>query len=50
MDVVPLRNQLLELDMTNSTVVAEVDTIEVSEQGGATAYTATPNNPTASSF
>ena len=50
MDVVPLRNQLLELDMTNSTVVAEVDTIEVSEQGGATAYNATSNNPTASSF
>ena len=49
-DIVPLRNQLLEIDMVNTTVVAEVDTIAVSDQGGATAFTATPNNPTASSY
>ena len=49
-DIVPLRNQLLEIDMVNTTVVGEVDTIAVSEQGGATAFTATPNNPTASSY
>ena len=49
-DVVPLRNQLLELDMLNSSVVAEVDTIAVSEQGGATAFSATSNTPIASSY
>ena len=49
-DIVPLRNQLLEIDMVNTTVVGEVDTIAVSDQGGATAFTATPNNPTASSY
>ena len=49
-DVVPLRNQLLEIDMLNSSVVAEVDTIAVSDQGGATAFTATTNTPSASSY
>jgi hypothetical protein len=49
-DIVPLRNQLLELDMVNTTVIAEVDTIEVSNQGGTSSYSATPHNPIASSY
>jgi len=49
-DIVPLRNQLLELDLVNSTVIGEVDTVAVTDQGGATAFNSTPTNPTASSY
>ena len=49
-DVIPLRNQLLELDMVNTTIVTEVDTIEVSDQGGTAAYTSTSSTPTSSSY
>jgi hypothetical protein len=39
-DIVPLRNQLLEIDFVNTTITGEVDTIAVASQGGTGAYKA----------
>jgi len=38
-DVVPVRNQLLEIDITNTKVTAEVDTIESGGSSAGTGYT-----------
>ena len=38
-DVVPVRNQLLEIDFTNTKVTAEVDTIESGGSSAGTGYT-----------
>ena len=40
-DIVPVRNQLLEIDFTNSNVTAEVDTIESGGSSAGTGYTTT---------
>ena len=40
-DVVPVRNQLLEIDFTNTQVTAEVDTIESGGSSAGTGYTTT---------
>ena len=40
-DIVPVRNQLLEIDFTNSKVTAEVDTIESGGSSAGTGYTTT---------
>ena len=37
-DVVPVRNQLLEIDFENTTVTAEVDTIESGGSSAGTGY------------
>ena len=39
-DIVPLRNQLLEIDFENTTIIGEIDTIAVSGQGGSSGYNA----------
>ena len=39
-DIVPLRNQLLEIDFINTIITAQIDTIAVAGQGGSSAYTA----------
>ena len=39
-DIIPLRHQLLEIDVINSTVDGEIDTIAVAAQGGTAAYKA----------
>ena len=38
-DIVPLRNQILEIDFTNSKISGEVDTIAVSQPGAGGTYT-----------
>ena len=38
-DVVPVRNQILELDMINISVSGEPDTIAVGDAGASTTYT-----------
>jgi len=40
-DIVPVRNQLVEIDFANSTVTAEVDTIESGGSSAGTGYTTT---------
>ena len=42
-DIIPVRNQLLEIDTVNSTVTGTVDTIAIANTGGATNYI-TPSN------
>ena len=39
-DIIPLRNQLLEIDFVNTTIIGEVDTIAVAGQGGASSFAA----------
>ena len=38
-DIVPVRNQILEIDTTNSTVTGEVDTIASGSAQAGTSYT-----------
>ena len=40
-DVVPVRNQVLEIDTTNSTVGGEVDEVESGSSAAGTTYTTT---------
>ena len=48
-DIVPVRNQILEIDMTNTTVDGEVDTIAVGSTGASSSYTtSTSYTPTKS--
>tara|TARA_Y100000310_G_scaffold310839_1_gene356510 strand:+ start:12387 stop:14312 length:1926 start_codon:yes stop_codon:yes gene_type:complete len=37
-DIVPVRNQILEIDFVNSTVTGEVDTIAIGESGASASY------------
>jgi hypothetical protein len=48
-DIVPVRNQILEIDMTNTTVTGEIDTIAVGSTGASSSYTtSTSYTPTKS--
>ena len=48
-DIVPVRNQILEIDMTNTTVTGEIDTIAVGAAGASSSYTtSTSYTPTKS--
>jgi len=49
-DIVPLRNQLLEIDFTNTSIAGQVDTIAVGDSGAGTTYTTTSAYPTTSSY
>ena len=49
-DIVPKRNQLLEIDTTNTTVLAQVDTISVGDDSGNVSFTTTSSTPTTSSY
>ena len=40
-DVVPVRNQVLEIDTTNSTITGEIDTVESGSSQAGTSYTTT---------
>ena len=40
-DIVPLRNQVLEIDFINTAISGEVDTIAVGDSGAGTTYTTT---------
>ena len=45
-DIVPVRNQILELDTVNLEVVGEIDTIAVGSAGASSTYTTASSNPT----
>ena len=49
-DIVPVRNQLLEIDFTNTSIAGQVDTVAVGDSGAGTTYTTTSAYPTTSSY
>ena len=49
-DIVPLRNQILEIDFTNTKITGEVDTIAVGDSAAGTTYTATSAYTPTSSY
>ena len=49
-DIVPVRNQILEIDFTNTSVTAEVDTVSVGDSAAGTTYTPTSSYTTTSSY
>ena len=49
-DIVPVRNQILEIDFINSKVTGEVDTVAVGDSASGTTYTPTSSYTTTSSY
>lgn len=50
LDIVPKRNQLLEIDLVNTTVTASVDTVAQGNDSGNTSFTTTSGYTTPSSY
>jgi hypothetical protein len=50
LDIVPKRNQLLEIDLVNTTVTASIDTVSEGNDSGNTTFTTTSGYTTPSSF
>ena len=49
-DIVPVRNQILELDMVNIKVTREIDTIAVGDTGASSTYTTASSSPSNTSY
>jgi len=49
-DIVPVRNQILEIDFVNSTVTGEVDTVATGDSAAGSSYKTTSSYTTPSSF
>ena len=49
-DIVPVRNQILEIDFTNTTVTGEVDRVAVGDAGAGSTYTTTSSYSSTSSY
>ena len=49
-DIVPLRNQILEIDFVNTIITGEVDTVAVGDSAAGTDYVPRPANPSTSSY
>jgi len=49
-DIVPLRNQVLEIDFINTLIKGEVDTVAIGDSGAGTTYTTTSAYTTTSSY
>ena len=49
-DIVPLRNQILEIDFVNTTIIGEVDTVAVGDSAAGTDYVPRPANPSTASY
>ena len=49
-DIVPVRNQILELDLTNSTVIGQVDTVAVGDGSAGGTYTTNTSHSTPSGY
>ena len=47
-DIKSVRNQILNIDLTNTTVLPKVDTISVGQPGAASSFTTTSTMPSAS--
>ena len=49
-DIVPVRNQIVEIDFVNTTINGEVDTVSVGDSAAGTTYTPTSSYTTTSSY
>lgn len=49
-DIAPIRNQVLKIDFTNSTIIGQVDTIAVGDAAAATTYTTNTSYSTPSGY
>ena len=49
-DIVPLRNQILEIDFVNTVITGEVDTVAVGDSAAGTDYVSRPANPSTASY
>ena len=49
-DIVPLRNQVLEIDFINTSITGEVDTVAVGDSAAGTDYVPRPANPSTASY
>ena len=49
-DIVPVRNQIVEIDFINTSVTGEVDTVSVGDSAAGTTYTPTSSYTTTSSY
>ena len=49
-DIVPVRNQILEIDFVNTTITGELDTVETGDSSAGTLYNTTSSYTTPSSF
>ena len=49
-DIVPLRNQILEIDFVNTIITGEVDTVAVGDSAAGTDYVSRPANPSTASY
>ena len=49
-DIVPVRNQILEIDFINTTITGEVDTVAVGDSAAGTDYVPRPANPSTASY
>ena len=47
-DIKAVRNQILNIDLTNTTVLPKVDTISIGQPGAASSFTTTTSMPSAS--
>ena len=50
LDVVPVRNQILEIDFVNTTIIGILDTVSTGDSSAGTSFTATSSYTTPSSF
>ena len=49
-DIVPVRNQILEIDFVNTTITGEVDTVETGDSSAGTLYNTTSSYTTPSGY
>ena len=49
-DIVPVRNQILEIDFINTSIIGEVDTVAVGDSAAGTTYTPTSSYTSTSSY
>ena len=49
-DIIPVRNQILELDMVNIKINGEIDSIAVGDSGASSTYTTSTSYPSNTSF
>ena len=49
-DIVPVRNQIVEIDFINTSITGEVDTVAVGDSAAGTTYTPTSSYTTTSSY
>jgi hypothetical protein len=49
-DIIPVRNQILELDMVNLSINGTIDSIAVGDSGASSTYTTSSSYPSNTSY